>query len=125
MFAEASSKQARVAPRNGSAEPEQALSAAALEKTASLPKPQASQRQQLQELPFRSADGRWTCTYSTGGLNKNRWLVLLSQCCQRALLQAHIQFFITHGVIAANYTELTIAVIANGLYEMPVCQCST
>ena len=81
MAAEASSKQARVEVRNATAKPEQALSAAALEKASLLPKPQASQRQQLEELPFRSADGRWTCTYSTGGLNKNRWVVLPSQCC--------------------------------------------
>ena len=73
MTAEASSKQARVEARNATAKPEQALSTAALEKTAPLPEPQASQRrQQLEELPFRSADGRWTCTYSTGGMNKNK-----------------------------------------------------
>ena len=75
MTAEASSKQARAEAQHASARPEPAISPAVREETALLPKPQASQWQKLQELPFRSADGRWTCTYSTGGLNKDRWVV--------------------------------------------------
>ena len=27
---------------------------------------------QLEDLPYRRADGKWTCTFSTGGMNKNR-----------------------------------------------------
>ena len=38
--------------------------------------PQGSQKRapkkQLEELPYRRADGKWTCTFSTGGMNKNR-----------------------------------------------------
>jgi hypothetical protein len=29
-------------------------------------------KKQLEELPYRWADGRWTCTFSTGGMNKDR-----------------------------------------------------
>ena len=29
-------------------------------------------RKQLQKLPYRRADGTWTCTFSTGGMNKDR-----------------------------------------------------
>ena len=29
-------------------------------------------KRQLEELPYRRADGKWTCTFSTGGMNKNR-----------------------------------------------------
>ncbi|CAL5222719.1 g5122 [Coccomyxa viridis] len=29
-------------------------------------------KKQLEDLPYRRADGTWTCTFSTGGMNKNK-----------------------------------------------------
>lgn len=35
----------------------------------------------LEELPYRQADGKWTCTFSTGGMNKNKYVIIrLARC---------------------------------------------
>lgn len=73
--AEPSSKRARVGPQEDMPMIPHESSATA-DKTAAQSAPQGSQKiapkKQLEELPYRRADGKWTCTFSTGGMNKNR-----------------------------------------------------
>ncbi len=38
-------------------------------------------KRQLEDLPYRRADGTWTCTFSTGGMNKNKLDSIQLTCC--------------------------------------------
>lgn len=73
--AEPSSKRARTGPSEGIPIIPHESSATA-DEAAAQSTPQGSQKrapkEQLEELPYRGADGKWTCTFSTGGMNKNR-----------------------------------------------------
>ena len=76
--AEPGSKRAKNGPPVGMPIIGQAGSAATSERAVPAKRPagqknkKCSPKTQLEELPYRRADGKWTCTFSTGGMNKDR-----------------------------------------------------
>ena len=79
MYAEPGSKRAKVGPKESMLGRAQEI-AEALDEPRTFVKPSLGQRvrksaprKQLQNLPYRRADGTWTCAFSTGGMNKDRY----------------------------------------------------